>query len=161
MSTSFSTMRSSNCWTLKSLRRSAVLHSGHAAEGLVKSVSTHPSHLYSIERRINEFWLDREHSWLIFVTLAAQCWPNLNLLLRLPKIVIGWSFCFKTWSAIWLRTTVRLILINEISRSGQVQTLAFIWHETHSCSQFSVILMKIWKIQIFRRVDETFCYCHT
>ena len=45
MSTSFSTMRSSNCWTLKSLRRNAVLHSGHAAEGLVKSVSTHPSHL--------------------------------------------------------------------------------------------------------------------
>ena len=45
MSTSFSTIRSSNCWILKSLRLKAVLHSGQAAEGLVNSVSTQVSHL--------------------------------------------------------------------------------------------------------------------
>ena len=48
MATSFSTIRSSNCWSLKSLSRSGVLHSGHAAEGLVKSVSLQPSHLKDI-----------------------------------------------------------------------------------------------------------------
>ena len=48
MATSFSTIRSSNCWSLKSLSRSGVLHSGHAAEGLVKSVSLQPSHLKEI-----------------------------------------------------------------------------------------------------------------
>lgn len=45
MSTSFSTIRSSNCWGLKSFRLKAVLHSGHAADGRVKSVSTQFSHL--------------------------------------------------------------------------------------------------------------------
>ena len=45
MSTSFSTIRSSNCWILKSFRLRAVLHSGHAADGRVKRVSTQLSHL--------------------------------------------------------------------------------------------------------------------
>ena len=57
MSTSFSTMRSSNCWILKSLRRRGVLHSGHAAEGLVNSVSTQPSHLRNVDREIRlAYW---------------------------------------------------------------------------------------------------------
>ena len=45
MSTSFSTMRSSNCWILKSFRLRGVLHSGHAADGRVNRVSTQLSHL--------------------------------------------------------------------------------------------------------------------
>ena len=45
-------MRSSNCCTLKSFRRSGVEHSGQAAEGLVNSVSTHPSHLNKVEFKV-------------------------------------------------------------------------------------------------------------
>ena len=53
MSTSFSTIRSSNCWILKSFRLRAVLHSGHAADGRVKRVSTQLSHLTEQNRGQN------------------------------------------------------------------------------------------------------------
>ena len=49
-STSFSTMRSSNCCNLKSFLLSGVLHSGQAADGLVNITSTQLSHL---KKKIN------------------------------------------------------------------------------------------------------------
>ena len=56
MSTSFSTIRSSNCWILKSFRLRAVLHSGHAADGRVKRVSTQLSHLSEQNRGQNYYY---------------------------------------------------------------------------------------------------------
>ena len=86
MSTSFSTIRSSNCWILKSFRLKAVLHSGHAAEGLVNNASTQFSHLAtniqvsfvrSWERtKQTHFLIWRENT--LIKTTWSQIWINVQ-----------------------------------------------------------------------------------
>ena len=86
MSTSFSTIRSSNCWILKSFRLKAVLHSGQAAEGLVNNTSTQFSHLAthiqvsfvrSWERtKQTHFLIWRENT--LIKTTWSQIWINVQ-----------------------------------------------------------------------------------
>ena len=116
MSTSFSTIRSSNCWILKSFRLRAVLHSGHAADGRVKRVSTQLSHLS--EQNVGQNYLSGNYdngnkqkkttwrkthqrettkSFEIFILLTRAYF---YLKIILPSVTYGlwlsWGFCKKT-----------------------------------------------------------------
>ena len=115
MSTSFSTIRSSNCWILKSFRLRAVLHSGHAADGRVKRVSTQLSHLS--EQNVGQNYLsgnyDNGHkqkkntwnthqrettkSFEIFI-LLTRAYFHLKIVLSSVTygLCLSWGFCRKT-----------------------------------------------------------------
>lgn len=114
MSTSFSTIRSSNCWILKSFRLRAVLHSGHAADGRVKRVSTQLSHL--AEQNVGQNYLSgnydngnkQKNTWRkthqrettksfeIFILLAELIFILESFYLLLPMVYALWGFCRKT-----------------------------------------------------------------
>ena len=142
MSTSFSTMRSSNCWILKSFRLKAVLHSGQAAEGLVNSVSTQDSHLVvktkTKKKKNSLLFLGTEH---IIMTINAKTlsfqyavtWFLLESLKQLTTCGHTHSPEVSTWdSGIWL------FCISDMSANRPFSMKSFI---TSSFMHFSLFAL--------------------